>query len=86
MKRMKKVLSIVLLLAMILTSITVYNTKTAKAQGENVNAKFSFGKIERYESTDSQYLVYFVWDKVKNDNNQDVNKYETYEIYSVNGD
>ncbi len=83
---MKKVLSIVLLLAMILTSITVYNTKTAKAQGENVNAKFSFGKIERYESTDSQYLVYFVWDKVKNDNNQDVNKYETYEIYSVNGD
>lgn len=86
MKRMKKVLSIVLSLAMILTSITVYNTKTAKAQGENVNAKFSFGKIERYESTDSQYLVYFVWDKVKNDNNQDVNKYETYEIYSVNGD
>ncbi len=31
MKRMKKVLSIVLSLAMILTSITVYNTKTAKA-------------------------------------------------------
>ena len=32
MKRMKKVLSIVLSLAMILTSITVYNTKTAKAE------------------------------------------------------
>lgn len=31
MKRMKKVLSIVLSLAMILTSITVYNTKTTKA-------------------------------------------------------
>ena len=31
MKRMKKVLSIVLSLTMILTSITVYNTKTAKA-------------------------------------------------------
>lgn len=31
MKRIKKVLSIVLSLAMILTSITVYNTKTAKA-------------------------------------------------------
>lgn len=34
MKRMKKVLSIVLSLAMILTSITVYNTKTAKAEEE----------------------------------------------------
>lgn len=35
MKRMKKVLSIVLSLAMILTSITVYNTKTAKADDDN---------------------------------------------------
>ena len=33
---MKKVLSIVLSLAMILTSITVYNTKTAKADDGDI--------------------------------------------------
>lgn len=38
MKRMKKVLSIVLSLAMILTSITVYNTKTTKAEDDNEQA------------------------------------------------
>ena len=38
MKRMKKVLSIVLSLAMILTSITVYNTKTAKADGADASS------------------------------------------------
>ncbi len=42
MKRMKKVLSIVLSLAMILTSITVYNTKTAKAdEGDVAEIKFT---------------------------------------------
>lgn len=42
MKRMKKVLSIVLSLAMILTSITVYNTKTAKADDDNEQAFSGF--------------------------------------------
>lgn len=42
MKRMKKVLSIVLSLAMILTSITVYNTKTAKADDDNEQAFSDF--------------------------------------------
>lgn len=42
MKRMKKVLSIVLSLAMILTSITVYNTKTAKAEDDNEQAFSDF--------------------------------------------
>ena len=46
MKRMKKVLSIVLSLAMILTSITVYNTKTAKAAGL---FPFKYGQIDRGE-------------------------------------
>lgn len=41
---MKKVLSIVLSLAMILTSITVYNTKTAKAAGL---FPFKYGQIDR---------------------------------------
>lgn len=39
---MKKVLSIVLSLAMILTSITVYNTKTAKADDDNEQAFSDF--------------------------------------------
>ncbi|WP_207738882.1 hypothetical protein [Eubacterium ventriosum] len=39
---MKKVLSIVLSLAMILTSITVYNTKTAKADDDNEQAFSGF--------------------------------------------
>ena len=39
---MKKVLSIVLSLAMILTSITVYNTKTAKAEDDNEQAFSDF--------------------------------------------
>ena len=42
MKRMKKVLSIVLSLAMILTSITVYNTKTTKAEDDNEQAFSDF--------------------------------------------
>lgn len=42
MKRMKKVLSIVLSLAMILTSITVYNTKTAKADGADASSIENF--------------------------------------------
>lgn len=42
MKRMKKVLSIVLSLAMILTSITVCNTKTAKADDDNEQAFSGF--------------------------------------------
>ena len=39
---MKKVLSIVLSLAMILTSITVYNTKTTKAEDDNEQAFSDF--------------------------------------------
>ena len=42
MKIMKKVLSIVLSLAMILTSITVYNTKTAKADGADASSIENF--------------------------------------------
>jgi hypothetical protein len=42
MKRMKKVLFIVLSLAMILTSITVYNTKTTKAEDDNEQAFSDF--------------------------------------------
>lgn len=42
MKRMKKVLSIVLSLAMILTSITIYDAKTTKADDDNEQAFSGF--------------------------------------------
>lgn len=42
MKRMKKVLSIVLSLAMILTSITIYDAKTTKAEDDNEQAFSDF--------------------------------------------
>ena len=51
MKRMKKVLSIVLSLAMILTSITVYNTKTAKADGDNEQAFSDFKVVVNEKQT-----------------------------------
>ena len=59
MKRMKKVLSIVLSLAMILTSITVYNTKTAKA----AEYDFSIGEIERIDTDDNNCWAFFKWHK-----------------------
>ena len=60
MKRMKKVLSIVLSLAMILTSIIVYNTKTAKADGL---FPFKYGQIDRGEFIvgANQINVVFSW-------------------------
>lgn len=51
MKRMKKVLSIVLSLAMILTSITVYNTKTAKADGADASSIENFTYTINTDST-----------------------------------
>ena len=62
MKRMKKVLSIVLSLAMILTSITVYNTKTAKAAGL---FPFKYGQIDRGEFIvgAKKINVVFSWDR-----------------------
>lgn len=51
MKRMKKVLSIVLSLAMILTSITVYNTKTAKADDADASSIENFTYTINTDST-----------------------------------
>lgn len=51
MKRMKKVLSIVLSLAMILTSITVYNTKIAKADGADASSIENFTYTINTDST-----------------------------------
>lgn len=48
---MKKVLSIVLSLAMILTSITVYNTKTAKADGADASSIENFTYTINTDST-----------------------------------
>lgn len=55
MKRMKKVLSIVLSLAMILTSITVYNTKTAKAAGL---FPFKYGQIDYSWSQSNKCCIF----------------------------
>lgn len=78
MKRMKKVLSIVLSLAMILTSITVYNTKTAKAAGL---FPFKYGQIDRSEFIvgANQINVVFSWDR----NTYPVGQY-TFKVYYEN--
>ena len=78
MKRMKKVLSIVLSLAMILTSITVYNTKTAKAAGL---FPFKYGQIDRGEFIvgANQINVVFSWDR----NTYPVGQY-TFKVYYEN--
>ena len=58
MKRMKKVLSIVLSLAMILTSITVYNTKTAKAEnGDITEFEVKATKNEQNLTMDASWSV-----------------------------
>lgn len=58
MKRMKKVLSIVLSLAMILTSITVYNTKTAKAaDGDITEFEVKATKNEQNLTMDASWSV-----------------------------
>lgn len=75
---MKKVLSIVLSLAMILTSITVYNTKTAKAAGL---FPFKYGQIDRSEFIvgANQINVVFSWDR----NTYPVGQY-TFKVYYEN--
>ena len=78
MKRMKKVLSIVLSLAMILTSITIYDAKTTKAAGL---FPFKYGQIDRGEFIvgANQINVVFSWDR----NTYPVGKY-TFKVYYEN--
>lgn len=80
MKRMKKVLSIVLSLAMILTSITVYNTKTAKADDGDI-AEVVFTAQTKLVKENTQIDAY--WEKIANSAKDMVYIYDSKEAESI---
>ena len=81
MKRMKKVLSIVLSLAMILTSITIYDAKTTKAdEGDVAEIKFTAATKPTKENT----LIDAYWEKVENSSLDKVYIYDATEGEAIN--
>ena len=77
---MKKVLSIVLSLAMILTSITVYNTKTAKADDGDI-AEVVFTAQTKLVKENTQIDAY--WEKIANSAKDMVYIYDSKEAESI---
>ena len=97
MKRMKKVLSIVLSLAMILTSITVYNTKTAKADDDNeqafsgfevaINEKQTITAIWSHKVGYKDYVYIYSKDEAETINEStDFKKQDSHDAISTNND